>query len=69
MRGDLSETYLIHDDHDLLLRSVFLLLHLMGILVDSLNALGGRLLRTLEVVRDEVRVALEKVLLRESALK
>jgi hypothetical protein len=41
----------------------------MGILVDSLNALGGRLLRTLEVVRDEVRVALKKVLLREPALE
>jgi hypothetical protein len=41
----------------------------MGILVDSLNALGGRLLRALEVVRDEVRIALEKVLLREPALE
>jgi hypothetical protein len=41
----------------------------MGILVDSLNALGRRLLRALEVVRDEVRVALEKVLLRKPALE
>lgn len=41
----------------------------MGILVNSLNALGGRLLRTLEVVRDKVRVALEKVFLRKPTLE
>ena len=65
MRRYFSEADLVHNDNDLLLSSVLLFLDLVCILIDSLNTLGGGLLRALEIIRDKVGIALEKVFLRK----